>query len=559
MAAASVNVSTNNVNVRHLRPPIISYKPSMWGDIFSTFSFDPQLQEKYSEEIEALKKQVGSMLMAATCTKLILTFIDNLERLGLAFHFHTEIEHKLKQVYDSLVAEEEEEDLDLFTTALRFRLLRQHQYHISCNVFDKFVGEDGKWQVEKLDIEGILSLYEAAHVRIRDENILDEAVEFTTHHLKCMLPTLEPSPTKEKVQQSLNHSIHRSLAILTVRFYISIHEGDGSTTEEVVVKLAKLNFNYLQNMYRKELAELSRWWDKFDLKNKLPYSRDRIVECYLWGTAFRSEPQYSYVRATVAKTMQMLSVVDDTYDNYATLEEDDLFTLILERWSLDEIDVLPDFMKVVYRFIMSVVEDYEAEAEKQGKSFAVPYYKEAMKQMGRAYNIEQKWIMERQMPLFEEFMTNSVFTSCIYPMFIAFVPGMKSVTEQDVQWLLSEPKIVISTAKMGRTIEDLGSYERENREGSLATVVDCYMNDKGVSKEETLCRFKELVEIGWKDVSAEWAKGKDSSVPKEMVEQLLNYGRAAEITYNNNEDGYTDPEKHLGPLAASLLLNPIPI
>ena len=75
-----------------------------------------------------------------------------------------------------------------------------------------------------------------------------------------------------------------------------------------------------------------RWWDKFDLKNKLPYARDRVVECYLWGNAFRYEPQYSYLRITVAKNMQLVSIMDDTYDNYATLEEDDLFTEILERY-----------------------------------------------------------------------------------------------------------------------------------------------------------------------------------------------------------------------------------
>ncbi|KAH6816226.1 hypothetical protein C2S51_021046 [Perilla frutescens var. frutescens] len=376
--------------------------------------------EKYSKEMEALKKEARRMLLAAASTKLMI-LIDKFERLGLAYHFETEIENKLKQVYDSI---EGEQDYDLFTTALRFRLLRQHQYHVSCK-----------------------------------------------------------SPIKEKVEQALKRSIHKGLPLLNVRFYISVYGRDAST-EEFLVKLAKLNFNFLQNIYRKELAELT-------------------------------------------------------------------------RWNLDEIDVLPDFMKVVYRFIMSIYEDFERDAEKLGKSFAVPYYRETVKQLGRAYNQEQKWIMERQMPPFEEYMTNSVFTSCIYVMFMAFVPGMKSVTEEVVQWLLSEPKIVISTAKMGRTLEDLGSHERENREGKLPTVVDCYMNDKGVSKQEALSQFVELVEDGWKDMTEEWVKAGGRSAPNELIQQLLNYGGAAEVTYNNKEDGYTDPEKYLGPLIAALYVDPI--
>ncbi|XP_047953723.1 gamma-cadinene synthase-like [Salvia hispanica] len=557
MAAANIS-SANSSNVRHIRPPTVSYKPSMWGDIFSTFSFDNQVQEKYSKEIEELTKEIGGMLMAAESTKLLI-LIDKIERLGVAYHFEKEIEEKLKLIYES-GKEHEGVDDDLLTTALRFRLLRQHQYAVSCDVFNKFVEKDYKWKPENHgnDIEGILSLYEAAHVRIRNEKILDEAAKFTVDQLNQMLSTLDQSPiVKEKVQQALKHSIHRGLPVLNIRFYISIYEREG-TTDELLLKLAKLNFNFLQNIYRKELDELTRWWDKFDLKNKLPYARDRVVECYLWGNALRYEPQYSYVRVTVAKNMQLVSIMDDTYDNYATLEEDDLFTEILERWNLDEIDVLPDFMKVVYRFIMSTYEDFVVDAEKKGKSFVVPYYRETVKQLGRAYNKEQKWIMERQMPGFEEYMTNSVITSCMYVMFTSLVPGMKSIDEAAVQWLLSEPKIVISTAKMGRTLEDLGSHERENRDGKMATVVDCYMNDKGVSKQEAISEFVELVENGWEDVTAEWAKG-SSTVPKEMVELLLNYGRIAEITYNNKEDGYTDPEKYLGPLIAALYVDPLPL
>ncbi|KAH6774986.1 hypothetical protein C2S52_012547 [Perilla frutescens var. hirtella] len=501
--------------------------------------------------MEALKKEARSMLMAAASTKLMI-LIDKFERLGLAYHFEREIRNKLKQVYDSI---EDEQDYDLFTTALRFRLLRQHQYHVSCDVFDKFVGKDSKWK-ESLssDVEGLLSLYEAAHTRIHNENVLDDAVAFTVHHLTGLLTNLE-SPIKEKVEQALKRSIHKGLPLLNVRFYISVYGRDAST-EEFLVKLAKLNFNFLQNIYRKELAELMRWWEKFELKTKLPYARDRMVECYLWGTAFRYEPQYSYVRIVLAKNMQMVSIMDDTYDNYATLEENDLFTHILERWNLDEIDVLPDLMKVVYRFIMSINEDCERDAEKLGKSFVVPYYRETVKQLGRAYNKEQKWIMERQMPPFEEYMTNSVITSCIYVMFVAIVPGMKSVTEEAVQWLLSEPKIVISTAKMGRTLDDLGSHERENKEGKLPTVVDCYMNDKGVSKQEALSEFAELVEDGWKDITDEWVK-LGSSAANELIQQILKYGVAAEVTYNNREDGYTDPEKYLGPLIAALFVDPL--
>ena len=61
--------------------------------------------------------------------------------------------------------------------------------------------------------------------------------------------------------------------------------------------------------------------------SKLPYARDRLVEGFFWGTTFHFQPQHSYARIAITKSVAMLTIMDDTYDNYATVEEADLFTL----------------------------------------------------------------------------------------------------------------------------------------------------------------------------------------------------------------------------------------
>lgn len=66
-----------------------------------------------------------------TADKLIM--IDTLERLGVAYHFEQEIEHQLQEIFDFL--SEEKDDCDLFTTALQFRLLRQHRLFVPCSMF----------------------------------------------------------------------------------------------------------------------------------------------------------------------------------------------------------------------------------------------------------------------------------------------------------------------------------------------------------------------------------------------------------------------------------------
>lgn len=65
--------------------------------------------------------------------------------------------------------------------------------------------------------------------------------------------------------------------------------------------------------------------------SKLAYTRARLVEGYIWSMAFVCGPQYSDARVEVAKVLQLLTVINDTYDNYATNEEADLFTETIER------------------------------------------------------------------------------------------------------------------------------------------------------------------------------------------------------------------------------------
>lgn len=125
-------------------------------------------------------------------------------------------------------------------------------------MFNKFLDENNKFKETLIDdTEGLLSLYEAAHLGIRDEKVLEQALEFTRQQLTRMLPQLK-SPLKEKVQHALKNPLHRSVAIIEIRFYISIY-GKDESRDELLLKLAKFNFNFLQNIYKNEILQLSRY------------------------------------------------------------------------------------------------------------------------------------------------------------------------------------------------------------------------------------------------------------------------------------------------------------
>lgn len=78
------------------------------------------------------------------------------------------------------------------------------------------------------------------------------------------------------------------------------------------------------------------------------------------------------------------------------------------------------------------------------------------------------------------------------------------------------------------------------------------MKDHGVSKHEAFSKFSEIIENEWKKMNTEWVR---SSMPKEILEQFLNIGRAAEVTYRGCEDRFTYPEKNMAPLITALLVD----
>ena len=70
------------------------------------------------------------------------------------------------------------------------------------------------------------------------------------------------------------------------------------------------------------------------LGNKLSFARDRLMECFFFSVGMAFEPRFSNSRKAVTKMFSFITVIDDIYDVYATLEELEMFTDIVQRFVL---------------------------------------------------------------------------------------------------------------------------------------------------------------------------------------------------------------------------------
>ena len=106
------------------------------------------------------------------------------------------------------------------------------------------------------DVGGLLSLYEATHLGMHGENILEEAMDFSIKNLDSLMKILDNYSAK-KVKQSLEMPLYWRIPRVEALNFIDVYQKD-STKNINLLGLAKLDYNLVQSVYQQELSELER-------------------------------------------------------------------------------------------------------------------------------------------------------------------------------------------------------------------------------------------------------------------------------------------------------------
>lgn len=164
--------------------------------------------------------------------------------------------------------------------------------------------------------------------------------------------------------------------------------------EDKPIKLTCLKFD-----------SLFRWWRELGFKDKLPFSRDRLMENFLWAMGIVSEPQFSKCRIGLTKFVCILTAIDDMYDVYGSLDELECFTdavngynynminsefsflrslpvyyfsIIWSRWEMKAMENLPEYMKICYVAMLNYANEVVFDAFQIHGLDIFPYIKEAV-------------------------------------------------------------------------------------------------------------------------------------------------------------------------------------
>ncbi|CAI9284507.1 unnamed protein product [Lactuca saligna] len=560
LCSYSSSVTDLNISKETVIRSTVNFHRSIWGDRFLTYN-EREDQAWEEQQAKELREEVRKQLVVDTASNeqmqhvKLIQLIDVVQRLGVAYHFEEEIEETLNHIFVTYGDHWNIDDSNLQSTSVWFRLLRQQGFNVSSGIFKKYMDSKGNFMESvRKDVQGMLSLYEAAYMRVEGEEVLDEALSFTTLQLENIANDhlCKDASLKIQIEEALEQPLRKRLPRLEALRYIPIYQKEASHNE-ALLKFSMLDFNLLQSLHKKELSQISKWWKNLDLQNKLPYVRDRLVEGYFWILAVYFEPQYSDARIFLMKTCNLVIILDDTYDNYGTYEELEIFTQAVQRWSASCIDTLPEYMKIIYQELLDVYKEAEELLEPKGKAYHSYYTKEMVKEYTRNLLIEAKWAKEGYIPTVEEHMSVTMVT-CAYGMIIAkcYVHGDDLVTEDAFKWVSTYPPLVKASCLILRLMDDIATHEEEQERNHVASSIECYMKQYGVSEEQTREIFSIQVEDSWKVINQESLRPTD--IPRPLLMPPINLARVCDVLYKRGDD-YNHAGKEMIHIIESLLAN----
>lgn len=528
-----------------------NYGASIWDDNYVQSLTTPYMDKKYIKQAEKLKNEVEKMMDETRDETEQLELIDLLQRLHISHLFQDRVQKIFENIIDNGI---QKSMYTLHLTALKFRLVRQHGHHVPQEVFSSFLDNEGKFKVSD-DLKGVVSLYEASFLSVEGESIMDSARDFCTRHLK---ESVEDPILGEEVRHALELPLHWRVQKLEAKWFIHVYETRPDVNPNLL-QLAKLDFNMVQSMYQDEIKRLSRWYEATGLVDKLSFARHRLAECFLWALGFVPDPHFGYSREILTKMGMLVTIVDDIYDVYGTLDELEVFTNTIQRWDINALDGLPEYMRICFLAVFNTVNEMGYHILRDQGFNIIPILRKLWAELGRAYYVEATWFHTGYFPTVDEYLSTAwVSASGPLLLFHAYFSFTNPINEEELQSLEKYPGIIHWPSMVLRLADDLGTSSDEIKRGDVPKSIQCYMRETGCCEEDAREHVNHLIQKILKKMNKEILMEKPCSSSKNFGPTAMNLARIS-LCYYQFGDAFGVLNHQFKKNLVSLVAQPIPM
>ncbi|KAH0697221.1 hypothetical protein KY290_014663 [Solanum tuberosum] len=498
---------------------ISTYKPNIWK-YDHLLSLTSQYSEgKYKIEAEKLKEEVGCMFSNTTSPVAQLELIDGIDKLGLSAYFEVDTNEALENTI--LYMKTSSNSKDLYATALCFRLLRERGYHASQDMLKDLF--DGKGKLPP-DVKTLLELLEGSHLSIDGEKLLNDIRLLSTKNLKNL--SLD-------VDRFTSNPLAWRVRWYDVRTHIINTAQNCNNTNPMLLKLAKLNFNIIQATHQKDLKDVIRWWRNLCIVESLGFTRDRIVESFFFAVGIASEPEHGSMRKWLTKVIQLILIIDDVYDIYASLTDVQQFTRAIEKWDPKEVQRLPECIQVCFKALHDTMEDISVEIQRQkGGHSPLPHLKQVWVNFCKALLVEATWYHNGHIPTLEDYLHNG-WTSSSGPLLSLHV--IFGLTNENLHLCKNCQEIIYHTSLIIRLCNDQGTSTAELERGDVASSIICYMQEENVSEDVAREHIERIILNSWKKINYHF--NSLSTSHRKIIKHVINEARMAHVMYHSG-DGF---------------------
>ncbi|KFK40733.1 hypothetical protein AALP_AA2G034100 [Arabis alpina] len=482
-----------------------------------------------------------------------LSTVSLIENMGLGEFFGKEIEHVLQQVYRSYKEEYAERMPiscladQLHKDSLAFRMLRMRGHAISPRSFCWFLNDQETRNHLERNVDSfflvILSVYRATDLMFPGEHDLKEAREYTRTLLE------QSRSINEKMHElstpwiaRLKHLDHRmwieekNSNVLSVgkSSFLRLHR----SYSDKLTLLAARNFEFQQAMYRSELEELTMWVKKWGL-NDIGFGREKTIYCY-FATATSLPFEYAIkVGKLAAKSAILITVADDFFDEEGSLEDLKALSKAVLRWEGEE---LKGYGKIIFTALHDIVRETAESCRMQHGTDITDHLCNIWGETFESWLREAEWSKKGYIPSMEEYLRNGMISIAAHTIALSVSCLLEPRFPQHK--LKSDKYDSLTTLLMiiPRLLNDLQSYQKEQKQGKLNSVLLHMRTRSGLEIEDSLGHIEKIIESKRKEFLEHVLVDGLSDLPKSCKEIHISCCKVFEMFFNKKNRYDSDTE-----------------